>query len=61
VGPKTVYRKIVEENGDDDLLTKQYFPRSQTEERRELLTDLIVVRAVAGERDQQMTRPWKLF
>ncbi len=56
-----IYRKTVQENGDGDILRKQYFPRAQMEQRRELLTDLIVVRAVAGERDQQMTRPWKLF
>jgi hypothetical protein len=51
----------VQENADDDILRKRYFPKAHMEERRELLTDLIVVRAVAGERDQQMTRLWKLF
>jgi hypothetical protein len=46
-----VYRKTVQENGDDDILTKQYFPRAHThtEERRELLTGVIVVRADTNE------------
>jgi hypothetical protein len=37
------------ENADDDILTKQYFHRAHTEERRELETGLIVVRANGGQ------------
>ncbi len=32
---KTVYRKTVRENAGDNILTRQYFPRAHTEERRE--------------------------
>jgi hypothetical protein len=50
---------------DNDILTKQYFPRDRTEEKRELLTVLIIVKAntsaVGEERDQQMSGPWILF
>jgi hypothetical protein len=45
---------------DDDILTKQYFPRTHTEARRELKTGFSVVRAKGErERDQQKTGPWK--
>ncbi len=47
--PKTIYRKTVQENADDYILTKQYFPRAHTEERRELKTGLIVVTANNGQ------------
>jgi hypothetical protein len=42
-------RKTVQENADDDILTKQYFLRAHTEERRELETGLIVVRTNIGQ------------
>ncbi len=47
-----VYRKTVQDNADDDILSKQYFPKAHThtEERRELLTGMIVVRADTNER-----------
>jgi hypothetical protein len=47
--PKTLYRKSVQENLDDHILTKQYFSRAHTEERRELETGLIVVKANNGQ------------
>jgi hypothetical protein len=34
--PKTLHRKTVQENVDDDILKQQYFHRAQKEERREL-------------------------
>ncbi len=58
------------ENADNNILTKQYFPKAYTEEKRELDTGLIVVRADIGkqfgereiekERDQQIGGPFKL-
>jgi hypothetical protein len=32
---KTLYKKIMQENMDDDWLNKQYFSRAHTVERRE--------------------------
>jgi hypothetical protein len=43
--PKTLYWKTVREKADCDILTKQYFPRAHTIERREYETGLIVVGA----------------
>jgi hypothetical protein len=64
--PKTLYWKTVREKADDDILTKQYFPRAHTIERREYETGLIIVGANSsqrsgGKRDQQMTGPWMAF
>ncbi len=56
---ETLYRKMVGENGDDNILTKQYFPRAHTEERKEWETGLIPVGAnsnqvVGVEREQHI-------
>ncbi len=56
----TVYRKTVEENADDHILTKQYFPRAHREERRELKTGLIVVRANSGQLFDRERVDWDL-
>jgi hypothetical protein len=64
---KTLYKKTEWENADNNILTKQYFPRAYTEEKRELDTGLIVVRANCGqqfggrERYQQTRWPWRFF
>jgi hypothetical protein len=59
--PKTLHRKTVQENVDDNILTKRYFPRAHPEEKKELETGLITRWAnsslvIRGERRQQTNR-----
>jgi hypothetical protein len=45
-----VYRKTVQENGDDDILSKLYLPKAHTHtEKKTELTGMIVVRADTNE------------
>jgi hypothetical protein len=48
--PKTLYWKTVREKADDDILTKEYFRRAHTIERREYETGWIVVGANSSQR-----------
>ncbi len=62
---RTLYRKTVKENVDSNLLTKQYFLRTHTEEEnRKLVWTLYTAKPIAAsgwrKRDQQTTGPWKL-
>jgi hypothetical protein len=40
-----IYRKPVREKADDNIWTKQYFPRAHTEARKELETGFIILKA----------------
>ncbi len=47
VHPRTLYRKTVQENVDDDICTKTVFPGPTMEERKDLETGLLAVEPFA--------------
>jgi hypothetical protein len=56
----------VRKNVEDSILTKQYFRRAHTEQRKEMETVLMAVGAnssllVEAERGKQMSGPWKVL
>jgi hypothetical protein len=46
--PKALYRKTVREDVDDDILTKQYFPRAHKEQYLVIKRGSLLIAAVAN-------------